>query len=204
MSTTACLCEANSITCHHRSSILKTADLTSCKWIDGKGVSPLKLKVPPPRPEPTAHLAVLRDPRHPEWKARPASYQSPALCNTSSIYLKRVVEPEARKKLIKQEEVPQNAAFSLSIAQRRELQHQREEEEIFMQRWTARINELARAGVHESSHSTTSNLSSSPALNPSVNNNVAHGSGARGNVIASSQNTTVIIVSSHPISTSTS
>ncbi|QSZ32662.1 hypothetical protein DSL72_002241 [Monilinia vaccinii-corymbosi] len=174
--TVDCLCTANSIVCHHRGSIWMNAAFMGYKRVRGfarkKKVPMIKLTTPPPRPEPTAHLAVLRNPTHPEWTARPGSYLSPALCNISPIYVRRVIEPEARRQLMEPGFFSRDTAFSLGYVQRKELQHELELEARFKRekakreeakREEERREEEQRKAENDLNASPTSSLSTSPS-----------------------------------------
>ncbi|KAJ8061669.1 hypothetical protein OCU04_009470 [Sclerotinia nivalis] len=126
-----CSCQRNSIVCHHRSAIYTTAtirELNGVEQTDAKYVPhSIVLKIPPPQPESyTTHLAILRNPKHQEWKSRPHKYLSPALSNISPHYVKRFVEPAAREDLI-QGIWPGRPEFTLSKVQACELDREWEQ-----------------------------------------------------------------------------
>ncbi|KAM0181850.1 hypothetical protein ACHAPC_004001 [Botrytis cinerea] len=115
-------CKNNRIECHHRSfigatavqktKILEESDIGRCKCL---AIEPT---IPPPKPETyTAHLAVLRNPTHKEWKSRPHRYLSPALCNVSPHYVQRFVEPAVRETLRKGDFPEGRHEFTLAKAQ---------------------------------------------------------------------------------------
>lgn len=126
-----CSFQQSSIVCHHRSAIYTTGIITE---LVGRGDAKSKhvprstvLKKPPPQPETyTNHLAILRNPKHQEWKSQPDKYLSPPLSNISPYYVKRFVETEAREDL-KQGIHPGRPAFTLSKVQARELEEERDE-----------------------------------------------------------------------------
>lgn len=127
-----CVCKSNSVVCHHRESIWVSGKVSGEKTrpIDslsstsrGRETYPsLILQVPPPRPEPSSHLAILRNPRHPEWNTNKQYYLSPALCNTSQMYIDRFIERDARIRVAEDREpIPGiGVAFSLDIVHERE------------------------------------------------------------------------------------
>lgn len=137
-----CSCQNNSITCHHKGSILSNASCIELKVIGTSQKShcteSFALTVPPPQPETyTTHLAVLRNLKHPEWTSRPTYYLSPALSNVSPIYVKRIIEPKAR------EIGGYGAAFTLGLAQSREWKRQKQETSEYKVRQVQLAMELA-------------------------------------------------------------
>ncbi|KAF7859736.1 hypothetical protein EAF04_008815 [Stromatinia cepivora] len=126
-----CSCQRNSIICHHRSAIYTTAtirELNEVEQTDPRHVPhSIVLKISPPQPESYAtHLAILRNPKHQEWKSQPHKYLSPALSHISPHYVRRFVEPAAREDLI-QGIWPGRPEFTLSKVQERELDEEREQ-----------------------------------------------------------------------------
>ncbi|KAF7914316.1 uncharacterized protein EAF01_000722 [Botrytis porri] len=123
--TPSCNCHQNHIVCHHRSSIgasaiqktkiLEETDIGRCECL---AIEPT---IPPPQPETyTGHLAVLRNPTHREWGSRPHRYLSPTLCNISSCYVKRFVEPLVRKNLSRGEWTGRHE-FTMAVVQVEEI-----------------------------------------------------------------------------------
>ncbi|CAD6452087.1 0bb09c3e-26e6-4f12-9d1b-e65f28604387 [Sclerotinia trifoliorum] len=120
-----CSCQQNSVVCHHRTAIYTTATIRELSGGDEAGSRyvphSIVLNNPPPQPETyTTHLAILRNPKHQEWKSQPHKYLSPALSNISPHYVKRFVETSARAYL-KQGIYPGRPEFTLSSVQYCEL-----------------------------------------------------------------------------------
>ncbi|ESZ93741.1 hypothetical protein SBOR_5878 [Sclerotinia borealis F-4128] len=166
LSVVNCLCQANSITCHHRGLICKNSVFTG--WADiprSKGrvkkVAKIQLTAPPARPNPTAHLAVLRNPTHPEWKARPENYLSPALCNISPAYIKRVVETETRELLLKGGGA-KSSSFTLARAQTNEINLENEKYCSFKQRQKERSRAVGAEAAASAATAAAAAVTESP------------------------------------------